>query len=116
MTPVVRSSVQSCRLCYLCDHRIDTKVMELVEYSQADNTAEWKLADVRQNRSGRFVGCLLLLAVSKVALHSPADSSANVRVSCGAWCRQRCQQAIQKAIRAEMEGALGCSAEGQFAS
>ena len=64
--------------------------MELVEYSQADSTAEWKLADVRQNRSGRFVECLLLLESSKVSLHSPADGSANAKVSCGGGCRQRC--------------------------
>ncbi len=51
----------SCASAQLCaysilhsfpQHRVDTKVMELVEYNEADSTAEWKLADVRQNRSG----------------------------------------------------------------
>ena len=29
--------------------------MELVAYNEADGTAEWKLADVRSNRSGTIV-------------------------------------------------------------
>lgn len=32
--------------------RTDTKIVELVDYNEAAATAEWKLADVRQNRSG----------------------------------------------------------------
>lgn len=39
-------------------NKVDTKVMELVEYNEADSTAEWKLADVRQNRSGKGVSKL----------------------------------------------------------
>lgn len=38
--------------------KTDTKVMELVAYHEADATAEWKLADVRQNRSGKGVSKL----------------------------------------------------------
>lgn len=39
------------RVAY-CNCRTDTKVLELVAYDDAAATAEWKLADVRQNRSG----------------------------------------------------------------
>ncbi|KAL0048485.1 hypothetical protein WJX82_004269 [Trebouxia sp. C0006] len=61
-------------------NKVDTKVMELVEYNEADSTAEWKLADVRQNRSGKGVSKLskkqsgqrwnvALEALQKVNLH-----------------------------------------------
>ncbi|DBA76384.1 TPA: hypothetical protein ACH3X1_010091 [Trebouxia sp. C0004] len=61
-------------------NKVDTKVMELVEYNEADSTAEWKLADVRQNRSGKGVSKLskkqlgqrwkvALEAMQKVNLH-----------------------------------------------
>ena len=54
--PFSCASAQLCvcvyRLMVIFQSRVDTKVMELVDYNEADSTAEWKLADVRQNRSG----------------------------------------------------------------
>lgn len=60
--------------------KTDTKVLELVSYNEADATAEWKLADVKQNRSGKGVSKLSkkqagqryemsLAALLKVNLH-----------------------------------------------
>lgn len=37
-------------VCFVC--RIDTKVMDLVSLDEQSGITEWKLSDVKQNRTG----------------------------------------------------------------
>lgn len=68
--------------------------MELVAYHEADAIAEWKLADVRQNRSGLSAGCLEVQGAELhiFVLDTPSHTTLlNTFVCC---YRQGCKQVV----------------------